>query len=92
MDSSRSSVKNNRNTHADSTKETVEAGEVPCGAHTTQQPPIATPTAATGGANRLTATLITMLQPGFSDNWEFAALTTFQNKTTSRDTLISPSR
>ena len=63
MDSSRSSVKDNKITHADSTNETVEAREVRCGAHTTKQPPIATPTAAPGGANRLTTTL-TLLQPG----------------------------
>ena len=57
MDSSRSSVTDNKITHAHSTNETVEAGEAPCGAHTTKQRPIATPTAAPGGANRLTATL-----------------------------------
>ena len=39
MDSSGSSVKDNKITYADSTNETVEAGEVPCGAHTTKQPP-----------------------------------------------------
>ena len=63
MNSSRSSVKDNKITHADSTNETVEAGDVPCGANTTKQPPIATPTAAPGGANRLTATP-TLLHPG----------------------------
>ena len=39
MDDSRTSVRGNKITHADSTNETVEAGEVPCGAHTTKQPP-----------------------------------------------------
>ena len=63
MDSSRSSMKDNKITHADSTNETVEVGEVPRGAHTTKQPPIATPTAALGGANRLTA-MLTLLQSG----------------------------
>ena len=63
MDSSRSSVKDIKSTHADSTNETTEAGEVPSGAHTTKQLLIATPNAASGGANRLTATL-TLLQPG----------------------------
>ena len=56
MGSSRSSVKDNKINHADSTNETLEAGEVPCGAHTARQPPIATPTAAPGGANLLMAT------------------------------------
>ena len=39
MDSSRSAVKDNKNTQADSTDETVELGEVPCDAHTTKQLP-----------------------------------------------------
>ena len=63
MNSSSNSVKDNKITHADSTNEIVEVGEIPCRAHTTQQPPIATPTAAPGGENRLTATL-TLLQLG----------------------------
>ena len=63
MDSSRSSVTDNKTTHADSTNDTVEAGEVRCGAQTSKQPPIATPSAPTGGANRLTATL-SLMQPG----------------------------
>ena len=57
MDNSRSRAKNARTSHADSTNETVEASEVPCGAHTIKQPTIATLTAAQGGANRLRATL-----------------------------------
>ena len=63
MDSSRNSVKENTITRADSTNETVQAGEVLCGGHTTKQPPIATPTAAPRGARIVTATL-TLLQPG----------------------------
>ena len=63
MDSSRSSAKDNRTTHAGSTNDTVEAGEIPCGAQTAKKSPIVTPTAAPGGTNELTATL-TLLQPG----------------------------
>ena len=52
MDSIRhSSLKNNRTSHLDSIHETVEAGKVPYVAHTIDQPPIAKPTAAPGGAN-----------------------------------------
>lgn len=62
-DSRYSRVENNRKIYADSTNEMVEAGEVPCVAHTIKQPPIASPTAALGCVNGLTATL-TLLLPG----------------------------
>ena len=39
IDSSRTSVNNNRTTHSDNTNEMVEAGEVPCGAHTVNNYP-----------------------------------------------------
>ena len=61
MDSSRSSVKNTRTTHAESVNETREADEVSRGANVMKQPPLTTPTFARGGANELTATL--MLPP-----------------------------
>ena len=88
IDSSRSSMDYNLTTHADSTNETVDADEVPYAAE--KHPPITTPTAAPGGANRLTATLA-LLQPGRGRYRYFAALTTFQNRATSRNTLTSPS-
>ena len=90
MDSNRISVKDNKITPADSTNETVEAGKVPCGAHTTNQPPTATPTPAPGGANRLTAPP-TLLQPGPRGQRESAALSIFQKRTISRNVPLSPS-
>ena len=91
MDNSHSRAKNARTSHADSTNETVEAGEVPCGAHTIKQPPVATPTASPGGVNGLTATL-TLLRPDLRAYRESAAPTIFRKRTTSRNAPTSPSQ
>ena len=54
---SRSSVKNTRTAHTESTNETAGADEIPRGIHTIRQPPIPKPAASPGGANKMTATL-----------------------------------
>ena len=91
MDSSRSSVKDTRTTHADSTKETVEADEVPCGAHVLKQPPIGTPTAAPRGADELTA-MLTLLPPVLRASRKSVAPTIFRKRGTSRNAPTSPSQ
>ena len=91
MDGSRSSEKDNKIAHANSTNEAVEAGQVPCGARTTNQPLMATLTAAPGGANRLTATL-TLLKPGLRRFRESIAISIFRMRTISRDAPSSPSQ